>query len=105
VGEGNGKKDGLAGSMERGNVQIMSRPSLVVIGLIGFVLFLAGAVMIARVMMGEPYIIDPMLEERAVALYSNGGGILLFSIYYFAIGAGAILVCTSMTALFFRRRN
>ena len=83
----------------------MSRSSLVVLCVLGVVLFLAGSVMFFRFLIGEPYNYDPVLEQRQVALYSNGGGILLFSIYYFAIGSGAILACTSLTVLFFRRRS
>jgi len=84
----------------------MSRPSLVVIGLLGMLLFLAGGMMILRWMAGEPANLnDPAQIQMQAALYANGGGVLLFSIYYFAIASGAVLVCTSFTALFFRRRS
>jgi hypothetical protein len=81
----------------------MSRPSLVVLHLIGLTLFLTGSVMIYRFMTGQPSLTDPVLEQEQDAIWANGMGVLLFS-YYLAILSGAILACTSFAALFLRTR-
>jgi hypothetical protein len=83
---------------------LMSRPSLVVIALLGLLLFLSGVVMILRFIFGVPFLSDPVLMERQQAIYSSGG-MWLFYLYYIAIGSGAVLVCTSLTALSFRGRS
>jgi hypothetical protein len=85
-------------------MQLMSRPSLVVIALLGLMLLLTGVVMIVRFMYGVPFLSDPVLMERQQALYSSGGAWLFYS-YYLAVASGAVLVCASLTALSFRRRS
>jgi hypothetical protein len=82
----------------------MSRPSLVVIAVLGLLLLLTGVVMVVRLIFGVPFLYDPVLMERQQALYSSGGA-WIFYMYYLAIVSGAVMLLTSLTALSFRRRS